>query len=346
MSDHIHRFIVPLKGVNTFCTFRDGEIVPANPLPMVGYEGHAIDEEFGWVAWVTDDRKQIGRTHLDAVEGEGGFAPLRMPEGYTAGCLLFHRQVLFVGGECGKDMIGSFDLRSPEPKWTPLEVPEQFRQYGKRMDDLLLDGDRLIVVDNCIEPKYLLRYDVSDPRSPRLLDTRDLPVHSTYETVYSAALGSRWMALLSRSCNHAWLGVHIAVYDRETLEERGAMTGTGKGSYRGDEGEPRYDWRQLALHENTLLVAAGIEGIGVLDLDTVGRSLSRRVRDAVRRMWGRTPTPREFGARCFASLRYQPLPARYVGSAVARIVPMRGSRHYLAVVDTEPGYDTVVMELP
>ena len=128
----LHRFIVPIQGVSTFCTFLDGQLRPENPLPTVEHGVHVLDDEFGWVAWVTDEGKVIGRTHLDAIEGEGGFAPLAMPEGYKAACLLFHRQVLFVGGRCGNEVIGTFDLAAPNRDGRRWKCPRSSGNTARR----------------------------------------------------------------------------------------------------------------------------------------------------------------------------------------------------------------------
>ena len=337
MTAQPHRFVVPVRGVTTFCTFRDGELVPENPLPAVAFQHHALDSEFGWVAWADDSGKRIGRVHLDAGEGEGGFALLAMPEGYAAGCLLFHRQVLFVGGNCGKEILGSFDFAAPEPKWTPLDVPEQFQRYGKRIDDLLLDGDWLIAVDDIVSPKYLLRYDVADPRAPVLRNVREIPYHSSYETIHSAALGTDWIALFSSTMNHGWHGIHIAFLDRKLLQEYGAITATVSGSYRGDE--PKRAWRHVAFHGNTLLVAAGADGVGILDLNSL-----RRPRQPVAQRdhgWHRTEETRRFSEVCRDNLLYRPF-----GATVVRTVPVPGTRFFLVVTERDGVLDTVVGELP
>ncbi|HEY1189444.1 MAG TPA: hypothetical protein VGE74_17455, partial [Gemmata sp.] len=218
------RVVVPVKGVNTFCSFANGQLRPENPLPMVRPGEHAIDDEFGWVAWPAEDGKTVHRTHLDATEGEGGFAPLVMPPAYKAECLLFHRQVLFVGGDCGKEVLGSFDLASPEPEWVPLAVPEEFRRYGKRIDDLLLDGDRLIAVDDVVFPKYLLRYDVTNPRAAQLAGVIGLLAHSGNETIHCGALGESWLAILSRSVTMGGGANFIGLLGRQDLGERGCLS--------------------------------------------------------------------------------------------------------------------------
>ncbi|VTU01326.1 unnamed protein product [Gemmataceae bacterium] len=346
-----HRFIVPLKGVNTFCTFRDGELVPENPLPMVGFDGHAIDPEFGWVAWVADGGKAIGRTHLDAIDGEGGFAAVPMPDGYTAGCLLFHRQVLFVGGNCGTEVIGRFDFASSEPEWVPLEVPEQFRQYGKRIDDLLLDGDRLIAVDDYTSPKFLLVYQIAEPRCPELVQVHGLPALWWGEHISTGAVGREWVALLSTGGGTV-VGprVQIGLYDRQSLGLLGYLAAVpdaahGLAAYLEDR--PRRTWTHLAFSEDTLLIAAGRDGVGVLDLAPLERPTSPvSVAMNQRRSLALSdlePAHKDFSRLCEAALHYTSPPT---AGPVVRTLPLPGTRHYLAVVRTEPGYDTVVMELP
>ena len=348
MTDRIHRFIVPLKGVNTFCTFRDGEIVPANALPLVGHDGHAIDEEFGWVAWIADDGKTIGRTHLDAVEGEGGFAPLRMPEGYTAGCLLFHRQVLFVGGECGEEVIGSFDFARPEPKWMPLEVPKQFQKHGKRIDDLLLDGVHLIAVDNIVFPKYLLRYDISSPRAPRLIGVSDLGPHGVYEHIACGAVGNTWLALLSTSFGMGGGYAFLSLLNRHDFGEHGWLQAPRNDDftrrYSGTDPATARTWHHIIFHGDILLIAADKDGVGVLDLRSIPRPEHALVGDEFRYS-GRLDGPhRRFVEECQASLKY--IRPATIGGPVVSVHSIPDSSHCLLVVETESGLDTVGMELP
>lgn len=348
----LHRFVVPVKGVNTFCTFLDGQLRPENPLPTVGNGEQAIDDEFGWVAWVAEGGRTIGLTHLDAIEGEGGFSPLVMPEGYEAGCLLFHRQVLFVGGRCGTEVIGAFDCAAPEPRWTPLEVPAEFRKHGKRIDDLLLDGDRLIAVDNHDVPKYLLVYSVADPRQPRLLETRRIPTLWWGESIFAGALGTNWLALLSVG-GGTIVGsrLQIGLYDRQELALFGWLAAIPKGRAYGGAGfasGPRRTWDRVAFAGDVLLIAAGDDGVGVLELAQLQRPTNPVECDPTNR--GRFERSafksehEEFAKACGAAVRY----VRPTGRSgdVVQVAPVPGTRHFLAVVESKTELDTVVMELP
>jgi hypothetical protein len=347
----LHRFVVPVKGVNTFCTFLNGQLRPENPLPLVGTGEQAIDDEFGWVAWA-DGGKTIGLTHLDAIEGEGGFSPLVMPEKYEAGCLLFHRQVLFVGGRCGTEVIGAFDCANPEPRWTPLDVPAEFRKYGKQIDDLLLDNDRLIAVDNHDVPKYLLVYSVADPRQPRLLETRRIPTLWWGESIYAGALGTNWLALLSIG-GGSFVGsrMQIGLYDRRALALFGWLAAIPKQRAYGFGGlakGPRRTWNRIAFAGDVLLIAADDDGVGVLELAKLQRPANPVECDPDNRGHFERSAFKseheEFSKACEAALRYV-RPAGRLGEVV-QVIPVPDSRHFLAIVESETELDTVVMELP
>src|SRR5262249_23620777 len=220
------------------------------------------------------DGGTVGRGHCDAEPHEQRFAPAQMPEGYKVSALAFRGSVLYAGGSCGREVLGLFDFSEPAPAWAALPGPEQFQQHGKSIDDLLVDGDRLIAVDNIVVPKWLLLYDVSDPSRPALGGVRGLPWHTTYEHIHTGALGADWMALLSSGVNHGTQSRHIEFYDRRGLEPFGGVTVSSSAWGRPDEQEDESgfrEWQDLAWVGNVLLVASGRHGVGVLDLDRVKR---------------------------------------------------------------------------
>ncbi len=345
MSSHKGWFVVPVGGVNTFCTVRNGVLEPVERAEMVPTTEFAIDETFGWVAWPTADGSAIGRTHLDAGGRGHEFAPFPLPAGYRATCVAFKDRVLYVAGDCGADVIGLFDFDSPDPVWTPLPLSREFRELyrdGKRIDDLLVDGDRLIAVDNIVIPKYLLRFDVSNPRQAVHNQTKEIPFHSSYEQIHSGAIGADWVALLSTSANHGWRAVHIALLDRQNLNEQFALTATQSRVPRREETPPTRDWKALAFHGNTLLIAAGADGVGVLDMAGVRATAGR----PIGRHFGMTEDAMSLAASAEQRMSYLPLPDGLTDAAVVRVEPVPGSRHVLAVIEGREASDTVVLTLP
>jgi hypothetical protein len=343
------RLVVPLAGVNTHCAVEGGKLVSLNPLPAVGHGERAVDDEAGWVVWVADQGSSIGLTHLDAGPGEAAFAPLPMPPGYKAACLAFCRQTLFVGGDCGKEVIGSFDLAVAEPGWTPLEVPDRFRRQGKRIDDLLIDGDRLVAVDDVVYPKFLLVYDITEPRRPRLVETRDIRPHDVYEHIRCGAVGATWVALLSIS-DGMWGGQSfVSLFDRAKLAEYGWLTAP-RTELRArmispDNKQAPRTWHGVALLGDVLLLAAGRDGVGVLDLSKVPRPSGPIPFDeSASSMHEPSDEHAGFMRRCEGSLQYVRPPG--VVGPVLRVEPVAGTRHCLAVYDGGAGLDSAVVTLP
>jgi hypothetical protein len=76
-------FVVPRRGVSTLCAVESGRLVGVNPLPVPVLAESDISAE-GWVAWVGDQGRAIGRAHGDAEPHEQRFPPIILPQGCRA----------------------------------------------------------------------------------------------------------------------------------------------------------------------------------------------------------------------------------------------------------------------
>jgi hypothetical protein len=246
-----------------------------------------------------------------------------MPEGYTAAALAIKGPALYAGGKCGTEVLGTFAIDEPEPAWVPLPIPEQFRRHGKRVDDLIVAGDRLIAVDDMIIPQYLLLYDVSSPLRPALVEVRGLPCHTTCEQIERGALGASYLALLSSGVNHLTRTSHVALYERAGLGALGSLRVVTRTW--GPDGEQQArTWHDVAWCGDVLLIAAGADGAGLLDLGTIGR-----------------PGPMALPPQCDLMVRYVSVP----GGACVRLFSVPDTRLVLAVLDAGGRCDTVVLDV-
>ena len=184
--------------------YRDAapRIVDVCPVGMPLLAPHALDLDADRLVYAD------GRW-LNVVRGLRGQGPeiwkIKLPWRSKVCVLTLDNDVVYIGGVYGKGMLGLIDLGG-KSAWTPLDVPEIARGMGKGIDGIAVHEDRLIAVDDFILPRYLLIYDIADRRDPRLLETRELPVHSTLEQVVSVAASGGTMALLSMSMNHGGNG--------------------------------------------------------------------------------------------------------------------------------------------
>jgi hypothetical protein len=163
-------------------------------------------------------------------------------------------------------------------EWFQPEIPKHILRPGKLIDALLVDGDRLIAVDDKIQPKWFLEYNVKSPERPHLMRAPELP-QEPGELIHGAVLGNRFVALRSTAHADGRLSRYVRLYDRETLVEcayTSADHPLAAKSYR-EVSDPlgrrtlasNFEWQDFAFVGDTLLIAGGRDGLGVLDTRAV-----------------------------------------------------------------------------
>lgn len=213
---------------------------------------------------------------LPAVEG----SPFSLPEGLAAIAVTVVGSALFVAGkhplegdekgmprgflEPFTGLVARRDLRRPHDPWDVLHLPVEACGRGKAVDALLLHGDRLVAVDDVVEPKWFFAFDVADPFAARLVDSRELPTHTTYESVRCAVLGPAGIAIVSQGYNHGTIGQFATLYDPASLVERCCVSTRHDHRAR----DPHELWHDVAVTRDLLVVATLKRGLVGLDLRT------------------------------------------------------------------------------
>lgn len=214
--------------------------------------------------------------------------------------LALRDEVLFVGGE-GR-VIGFVDLRAARVKFVAMETPAELQvSHGKAIDAFVFDGDGLIAVDDFLDPKWFLRYDVGEPRRPRYVDMKPLDPHSTGHVVYGAALAERHVAVVATSYNHGRASVRLSLFERRSLHPRARVV-AGHGFGRAMEGK---EMVHVDACGERLLVCVEGRGLAVVDLLAV---------DPAPRSAGKFAYDEACSARLEAGLRWLEFP----GLAVVR----------------------------
>ena len=152
-------------------------------------------------------------------------APRTLPRACTGHAVASHHGVLYVGGAGPRgESLWVATPDSPQG-WRNAAPRPDVSVPSKAIDALLLDGDRLVAVDDIVLPKFSFVFDVSAPGEPRLVDQVDLPVHMTYERVCGAVIGGRFIAVRSHGAGGMGSTAHIALLDRATLAELATWNG-------------------------------------------------------------------------------------------------------------------------
>jgi hypothetical protein len=225
----------------------------------------ALDAEQGTVTGYSVGPHGVHEVARDSLEQGFESADLAVAGGH-----------IFVGGAASSG--GAYDPQGPLLRyksalgggpWSALPVPVEVGK-GKAVDALLVDGDRLIAVDDIVMPKWVLVYDLRAPEGPCLLEVIPLEQGVNETTLPGAAMSARWIALRSNGAHMGGSYCAVTLYARGDLSRRGSF---GEDRAWDSPKASRFQgasWGGAAFVGETLLVAAGPAGLMTLDCRSLG----------------------------------------------------------------------------
>jgi hypothetical protein len=212
---------------------------------------------------------------LDRAGGAAREGALALDSGDQPACALFHGDVLYVAGrriavdtEKRYDVapfLCAWDLAArPRPVRVDVALPSlEDKEPGKRtIDALVVDGGRLLAVDNVMIPIYVFVLDLADPRRPAPIEARELTM-GIWGRVSHVALSSRFLVLLETEGTRMGPIFTVALRDRVSWRPCASMSVQD----RCDQGPMvGFSYRGIAVVDDVLFIATGTEGLGRVDL--------------------------------------------------------------------------------
>jgi hypothetical protein len=125
-------------------------------------------------------------------------------------------RVVYLGGKSSEnrenpgEIFALLDLNQSIFELNKITLPIEITN-GKAIDDVLIRGNQLILVDNFIFPKYLLEYDITNANQPVHTNTRELPNNGTYEHIIKGDVNDQWTVLFSSCYGSYGSSKHIVV---------------------------------------------------------------------------------------------------------------------------------------
>jgi hypothetical protein len=276
----VDRFLLAPHGPTTCAVLRyvDTDLHEHGPpLEVRGHWFGSIGEDSMQVVVIDDEGKRLRLFELgeDALH-ETKAPPL--PADVVADSVVLSAAVVFLGCHSDEDKkhlrrqkLFSLDLRTAKSNWQP--APMWYDQAGpfnprKAIDELFVDGDRLLAIDDVVRPRYSLIYAIRERARLELVESVRMQNHTSYESVRAAALGRRWLAVISAGINHGTTTKFVAVLERESLTERRCyryvMDSMRAVQSRSTGGI--VDCTGLAFVGDVLMLAGGEAGLGIVDL--------------------------------------------------------------------------------
>lgn len=268
-------FLLPKREIMMTAKIEDGEIKLLKKTLFPSDKRYSISKS-GLAACLDKEKKLILYGQITE-DGEFDYIKiLPFPSMISPKSLCIVKDHIILGGENNHnsiDEINSYELvvsySTREDEFISVEMP--YKEYDKCIDDLLVNGSRVLAVDNIVYPKYLLEYDFQNPSYPYLVKSFDLPVNGTYESIYKGTRNEEFLALISSSFGGKGAGRHINIFRNGDYSNYIRLS-----QCYGVEGEDlakgkKYSWRDTLLlpEKNVLLISSNEDGVGVYYLKDV-----------------------------------------------------------------------------
>ncbi len=126
--------------------------------------------------------------------------------------------IAYVGGNAQNgEVCYMIDISSESLGIQNIKLPEPMTS-GKAVDDILILGNTMLLIDNIVFPKYTFVYDISIPNKPLHLQTIQLPHDRTYENIIKGDMNEEWIVYLSSaSCYEGGNVKYITVHRKKNL---------------------------------------------------------------------------------------------------------------------------------
>ncbi len=129
----------------------------------------------------------------------------------------FKENTVYFGGEyknddllSGGEMFSILDVGNIDFKINQINLPIKV-VIGKSIDDILIRGEELILVDNIVYPKFLIKYSIISPNAPTHISTQNLPNNGTYEHIVKGDINDDWMVIFSSTVGRGGTSQHIVI---------------------------------------------------------------------------------------------------------------------------------------
>lgn len=107
--------------------------------------------------------------------------------------------VVYIGGNARSgEVCYMVDLDSQDQVLQNIDLPVPMA-WGKAVDDILIVGNKMMLIDDIVYPKFTFEYDISTPNKPIWVNTLDLPHGKVNEHIIKGAMNEDWMIYLSSS---------------------------------------------------------------------------------------------------------------------------------------------------
>lgn len=238
---------------------QENELVKLEELKFKYTELYAFDADE--LVIVNDDSTKFHYGRIEHSKFEEKLVKV-FPEKFKINTIELKDAFVYLGGSWSDgELFYVFDLMSKE--FYPIPIPKEAYQPGKAIDDLLFYENRVIAVDNIVEPKYLIDYSLKDLPHLKEGQVFKLPFNGSYEHIYKGDINEDYLVLLSGTAS-GWVGFsdHISILKLDDLNLNFSLSSEPE-LYSTDV----ILWKDILLVKNKIFIAVRDKSLGVFTIN-------------------------------------------------------------------------------
>ncbi len=201
---------------------------------------------------------------------------ITLPSKQAVNTTAIARNVLYVSGLLGNHKFGLMEIGLADSVFTPIKIPDELNMdwnvypkasKNKTFDELLVWRDSLLAVDDITAPKWLVVYDISDPKNPKPVKVIELKT-GVNERIIRGIIGPRYLVVLCSSVTMGGAYLTVEFYDPDNR-----FTSICEVTICSEPWSiPRSNIcliPEMSLQGDLLLLAPWRDGVGVIDCSRI-----------------------------------------------------------------------------
>jgi hypothetical protein len=260
-------FIIPQSGQSIIAQLINGEIHEIRKID-IPFQSKSVITENNIIVSICFELKSLKIFNVEGVL-------LKEINNVSYKAIACKKNTVYFGGEFTDDdtdyhvkgeMFSVIDFNNLDFQLSEITLPIHV-VMGKSIDDILINENRLILLDNVVYPKYILEYDITNPSEPVHIKTKHLPNNGTYEHIIKGDINNEWMIIFSSTAGRGGVSQHITISGKK--EE---ILSIDKPWHTINKRIPGYTFEDICLKDHFLFILRS-DALGFIDLN---KTISKR----------------------------------------------------------------------
>lgn len=209
-------FVIPQKTQSVIATIENNQIVNLGPIdiPYVSKTVYCQKHEI----FVSINFKEKA---LKMYRENGEYIGFNNQFNFSS--IAIKGDVVYLGGTYKKkkndlgELCSLLDLSQVDFKFKQINLPI-VAVKNKAIDDIVIVGNKLILLDNIVFPKYIFEFDISNPRVPIHTNTINLPDNGTYEHIVKGDGNEKWLGIKSSTVGSFGCAQHLTIFGETSIK--------------------------------------------------------------------------------------------------------------------------------